>query len=45
MLVEEGERQGLNAESIANTALLEGIFKLLKRDGAAVRTVDELTKR
>jgi antitoxin HicB len=32
ILVKEGERQGLSAESIANTALVSGALMFLKRD-------------
>jgi antitoxin HicB len=45
VLVAEGERQGLNTESIANAALLDAVQRLLKRDQAVLEAVEERTKR
>ncbi len=44
MLVEEGERQGLSAESIANTALVSGALMLLKRNEILPDKAKERTK-
>jgi antitoxin HicB len=45
VLVAEGERQGLNTESIANAALLDAVQRLLKRDQAVLEAVEERIKR
>ena len=45
VFVAEGERQGLNTESIANAALLDAVQRLLKRDQSVLEAVEERTKR